>query len=111
MMKTTTANSMRVKARRDAWDIGRAGRVDSSSIGFDTSGHIDDLPLGKDRPTSPSARLTASEDTPVPSPPSRWSPYRNPSRSVGGWRGTNALPPKICSKPFPMSRRLAGIAF
>ena len=35
MMKTTTSNSMRVKARRDAWDIGGAGREDSSSIGFD----------------------------------------------------------------------------
>ena len=35
-MKTTTSNSMRVKARRDAWDLGGAGREDSSSIGFDT---------------------------------------------------------------------------
>ena len=59
MMKTTTANSIRVKARRDAWDIGGAGREDSSSIGFDTPGHVDDQRLGEDRPTSRSGRLTA----------------------------------------------------
>ena len=37
-MKTTTSNSMRVKARRDAWDIGGAGREDSSSIGVFRAG-------------------------------------------------------------------------
>ena len=58
-MKTTTSNSMRVKARRDAWDIGGAGREDGSSIGFDTPGHVDDQRLGGDRPTSRSGTLTA----------------------------------------------------
>ncbi len=52
MMKTTTSNSMRVKARRDAWDSGGAGREDSSSIGFATLSHVDDQRLGRDRPTS-----------------------------------------------------------
>src|SRR5437764_264597 len=47
-MKTTTSSSMRVKARRDAWDIGGAGRKDSSSIGFDTLSHVDDEGLGQD---------------------------------------------------------------
>ena len=35
MIKTTTANSMSVKARRDVRDIRGAGREESSSIGFD----------------------------------------------------------------------------
>jgi hypothetical protein len=60
-MKTTTSNSIKVKARRDAWDIGGAGREDSSSIGFDTPIHVDDQRLGGDRPTSRSRTLTAGE--------------------------------------------------
>ena len=57
-MKTTTTNSISVKARRVAWDIAGAGREDSSSIGFDTPSHVDDQRLGGDRPTSRSGTLT-----------------------------------------------------
>ena len=66
-MKTTTNNSIKVKARRDAWDIAGAGREDSSSIGFDTPRRGDDQRLGGDRPTSRSGTLREATGTPVSS--------------------------------------------
>ncbi len=46
MMKTTTSNSISVKARRDARVVGRAGPEDIPTIRFDTSSRVDDQGRG-----------------------------------------------------------------
>ena len=58
MMKTTTSSSIRVKPRRDAGDVSAAGREDSSSIGFDTSGRVDDQRHDADRLKSRPGTIT-----------------------------------------------------
>src|SRR3954447_21262546 len=94
-MKTTTSNSIRVKARRDAWDLGGVGREDGSSIGFDTPGHVDDRRPGGDRPTSRPGTLAAGQGHTDLGRRPRWSAYRDLSRPVDEWRGMVATNPRI----------------